>query len=47
MFTTITYIGIAITALAIEADKFTSFTHPSLPKIAFAGALTVVLSLAL
>ena len=47
MFTTIAYIGIIITALAIEIDKYTNFTHPSLPVIAFAGVITVILSFVL
>lgn len=42
---TYTVIGIIITALAIEADKFTLYTHPGLRVIAFAGVLTVILSL--
>lgn len=44
MFTTFTYIGIIITALAIEIDKYTNFTHQSLPVIAFAGVIVVALS---
>ena len=47
MFTTITYLGIAITALSIEIDKYTRFTHPSLPAIAFLGVVMVILSLVL
>lgn len=47
MFTTITYIGIIIAALAIEIDKYTHFTHPSLPVIALAGIIAVILSLML
>lgn len=46
MFSTITYIGIIITAIAIEADKLTQFSHPSLPVVAFIGVLTVLMSLA-
>lgn len=45
MITTI--IGIAITAIAIEADKFTQYRHNGLPLIAFAGVLTVVISIVL
>lgn len=44
MFTTVAYIGIIITVLAIEMDKYTRFTHPSLPVIAFAGVIAVMLS---
>lgn len=44
---TFTVIGIIITALAIEADKYTLFTHPSLHVMAFVGVLIVILSLAL
>lgn len=47
MFTTATYIGIAVTALAIEVDKYTRYTHPGLPAIAFAGVVIVIVSLAL
>ncbi len=47
MFTTVTYIGIIITALAIEADRYTRFTHPILPAIAFAGTIAVILSFVL
>lgn len=44
---TTTMIGIIITALAIEADKFTLFTHPSLPFVALAGVFITILSLVL
>lgn len=43
---TYTIIGMIITALAIEADKYTLFTHTSLHVMAFVGALIVILSLA-
>lgn len=42
-----TLIGIIIAAIAIEADKLTLFTHPSLPVMAFVGVLIVILSLVL
>lgn len=44
---TYTIIGMIITALAIEADKYTLFTHTSLHVIAFAGVSIVILSLVL
>jgi len=43
---TITFIGIVITAIAIEADKFTQFQYYSFPLIALAGVLMVIISLA-
>lgn len=42
---TYTVIGIIITALAIEADKYSLFKHPSLPVMALVGVLIVILSL--
>lgn len=47
MSTTLVYIGIIVTALAIAIDKYTRFTHPSLPVIAFAGVIAVILSFVL
>lgn len=44
---TITIIGIIITGLAIEADKFTQFQHRGFTLVAFAGVLTVIASLVL
>ncbi len=44
---TTTIIGIIITALAIEVDKITLYQHYSLPLVAFAGVLTVIISLVL
>jgi len=44
---TATIIGVVITAIAIEVDKFTQYRHYILPLIAFAGVLTVIISLAL
>ena len=44
---TTTIIGIIITALAIEIDKVTQYRHYGLPLIAFAGVLTVIISLVL
>ena len=44
---TTTIIGIIITALAIEVDKFTHYRHYGLPLIALAGVLTVITSLVL
>jgi hypothetical protein len=44
---TTTIIGVVITAIAIEADKFTQYRYYILPLIAFAGVLTVIVSLAL
>ena len=40
-------IGIIVTAIAIEADKLTQYRHHSLPLVALAGVLTVMLSLVL
>jgi hypothetical protein len=40
-------INIVVTVLAIEVDKWTQFTHPTLHFIAFAGVLGIVYSLAL
>lgn len=39
---TTAYLGILITALAIEIDKITRFQHRSLPIIALLGLLTLV-----
>lgn len=44
---TTTIIGIIVTALAIELDKFTQYKHYALPLIALAGVLTVIVSLVL
>lgn len=44
---TATIIGIIITALAIEVDKFTQYRHYILPMIALAGVLTIIVSLVL
>jgi hypothetical protein len=44
---TTTIIGIIITALAIEVDKLTQYRYYGIPLVAFAGVLTVILSLAL
>jgi uncharacterized membrane protein YdcZ (DUF606 family) len=44
---TTTIIGIIITAIAIEADKFTHFQHHSFTLIALVGVLTVIASLVL
>lgn len=41
---TITLIGIGIIALAIYADNLTLFRHDALPRIAFAGVLTLIAS---
>lgn len=40
-----TYVGIAITVLAIQIDKWTRCKFKSLPYIAFAGVVTVIWSL--
>ena len=40
-------IGIIVTAIAIEAAKLTQYRHYSLPLVALAGVLIVVLSLVL
>lgn len=47
MFSEFTIISIAITAVAIEADKITQFTHPTLHAISLGGMLLVVYSLAI
>jgi hypothetical protein len=44
---TTTFISILVTALAIEADKRTRFTHNTLPVIAFIGVIAVLWSLTL
>lgn len=44
---TFAVIGVIITVPAIGADKFTLFTHSSLPAMALVGILTVILSPAL
>ena len=44
---TTTFIGIIITAFAIEMDKLTQCRHQVLPLVALAGVLTVVASLVL
>ena len=44
---TTTFIGIIITALAIETDKLTQYKHRGLPLIALVGVLTVIASLVL
>jgi len=44
---TTTIIGIIITGLAIEADKFTQYQHFGLPWIALAGVVTIIASLVL
>jgi hypothetical protein len=45
MHSDLTIVSAVITVLAIEIDKFTQFTHPSLHFIAFAGVLALVFSL--
>lgn len=42
-----TIIGIIITGLAIEADKFTRYQHRVFPVAALVGVLTVIASLLL
>jgi len=42
---TTTFIGILITALAIEIDKLTRFQHRGWPLIALAGVITIIFSL--
>ena len=44
---TTTIIGIIITALAIESDKITQYQYYGFPLVAFAGVLTVIISLVL
>ncbi len=44
---TTTIIGIIITTLAIEIDKFTQYQYLGLSWIALAGVLTVIASLVL
>lgn len=44
---TTTIIGVIITAVAIEVDRFTQYKHYALPLFAFAGVLTVIASLVL
>lgn len=44
---TTTIIGVIITAVAIELDKFTQYKHFTLPLIALAGVVTVIVSLML
>lgn len=44
---TTTIIGIIITAIAIEVDKFTQYQHFGLPLMALLGVLTVIASLVL
>lgn len=44
---TTTIIGVIITAIAIEVDKFTQYKHYGLPLIALSGVLTVIASLVL
>lgn len=46
MHTDFIIISIVITLLAIEIDKFTNFTHPSLHWVAIAGMAGVMYSLA-
>jgi len=42
---TTTFIGILITALAIEIDKLTRFQYRGLPLLALAGVVTILFSL--
>jgi hypothetical protein len=42
---TTTIIGIIITALAIEVDKFTQYKYYGFPLIALIGVITVIASL--
>lgn len=44
---TTTFIGIIITALAIQADRLTQYKHYGLPLITLAGVLTVIASIVL
>ncbi len=44
---TTTFIGIIITALAIEVDKVTQYKHYGFPLIALVGVLTVIVSIVL
>jgi hypothetical protein len=44
---TTTFIGIFITAIAIEIDQLTRFKHNALPVIALIGVITIVISLML
>ena len=45
MITTATWISLTITALAIETDRRTHFTHNSLPVVAFIGLLGVLFTM--
>ena len=44
---TTTIIGIIITLLTIEADKFTHYQHRVFPAVALVGVLTIIASLLL
>lgn len=44
---TTTFIGIIITALAIQVDRLTQYKHYGLPVIALTGVLTVIASIVL
>ena len=44
---TTTFIGIVITAIAIEIDKVTQYRHYGFPLVALVGVLTIIFSLML
>lgn len=47
MHSEITIVSFLISILAIEIDKFTQFTHPSLHVIATIGVLSLIFSMTL
>lgn len=47
MHTEVTIISFVVAALAIELDKITQFTHPTLHALAVIGILGVIFSLTL
>jgi hypothetical protein len=47
MHTEFIIFSIVITVVAIEMDKITQFTHPTLHVVALAGLLSVVYSVAM